>query len=286
MKNYQLLSMNQPVYTPSAMLSPEFTKAGGAATEGVRIPVQPFVVPDALPDSDPQKKPALEFHRIYLEEYKAPAMPFGGPATDAFKLAVDAIERAGSTDKARVLGSTHAEHLSHCATLSVAWQPGLLATPPLAQIRAYWHHWFMATARGQAFVREHGKAIAREKWDLCSPSGWFDDAGYEAVARSFANPDWAEIPLHSYQVRWQEAEPVPRYATLAAAQVTAGSIDVPTLMIQGDRDGVALPELSEGKEKFHTAGYERHLLAGVGHFPTREAPAQVAALLVDLLARW
>ena len=40
---------------------------------------------------------------------------------------------------------------------------------PLAQIRAYWHHWFMATARGQAFVREHGKAIAREKWDLCSP---------------------------------------------------------------------------------------------------------------------
>jgi hypothetical protein len=44
----------------------------------------------------------------------------------------------------------------------------------------------MATARGQAFVREHDKAIAREMW---SPSGWFDDAGFEAVARSFANPD-------------------------------------------------------------------------------------------------
>lgn len=161
----------------------------------------------------------------------------------------------------------------------------MLATPPLAQIRAYWYHWFMATARDQAFVREHGKAIAREMWETWSPSGWFDDAGFEAAARSFANPDWAEITLHSYLVRWQEAEPGPRYAALAGAQVRASAIDVPTLMIRGDQDVVALPELSEGKAQFHTAGYERHLLAGVGHLPTREAPAQVAALPVDLLAR-
>lgn len=102
MKNYAQLSMKQPVYMPSAVLSPEFVKAGGAATEGVRIPAQAFVVPDALPDSDPQKKPALEYHRVYRDEYKAPAMPFGGPTADAFNMAVDAIKRAGSTDKAKV----------------------------------------------------------------------------------------------------------------------------------------------------------------------------------------
>jgi branched-chain amino acid transport system substrate-binding protein len=94
--------MSQPVYMPSAVLSPEFIKAGGAATEVVRIPAQAFVVPDALPDSDPQKKPALDYHSAYREEYKVPAMPFGGPTADAFNLAVHAIKRAGSADKAKV----------------------------------------------------------------------------------------------------------------------------------------------------------------------------------------
>jgi branched-chain amino acid transport system substrate-binding protein len=102
MKNYTQLSMSQPVYMPSAVLSPEFIKAGGAATEVVRIPAQAFVVPDALPDSDPQKKPALDYHSAYREEYKVPAMPFGGPTADAFNLAVHAIKRAGSADKAKV----------------------------------------------------------------------------------------------------------------------------------------------------------------------------------------
>ena len=102
MKNYTQLSMTQPVYMPSAVLSPEFIKAGGAATEGVRIPAQAFVVPDALPDNDPQKKPALDYHGAYRDAYKAPAMPFGGPTADAFNLSVDAIKRAGSLDKAKV----------------------------------------------------------------------------------------------------------------------------------------------------------------------------------------
>jgi branched-chain amino acid transport system substrate-binding protein len=102
MKNYTQLSMTQPVYMPSAVLSPEFIRAGGAATEGVRIPAQPFVVPDAIPDGDPQKKTALDYHRVYRDEYKVPAMPFGGPTADAFNIAVDAVKRAGSTDKAKV----------------------------------------------------------------------------------------------------------------------------------------------------------------------------------------
>jgi pimeloyl-ACP methyl ester carboxylesterase len=46
---------------------------------------------------------------------------------------------------------------------------------------------------------------------------------------------------------------------------------------------VVLPAGSEGKARFHTAGFERHLLPGVGHFPTREAPARVAALLAEFL---
>jgi pimeloyl-ACP methyl ester carboxylesterase len=186
---------------------------------------------------------------------------------------------------AAVLASTHAERISHCVMLSTAWEPGMLQTPPLAQSRAYWYQWFMATGRGQAFVREHGKAFAREMWNTWGPTGWFDDADFEAVAHAFDNPDWPEVTLHSYRVRWQEDAPDARYAVLAAAQFAAKTIAVPTLMLQGEVDRVSLPRSSEGKERFYSAGYERRLLANVGHFPTREAPARVASLVAEFLSR-
>jgi pimeloyl-ACP methyl ester carboxylesterase len=184
---------------------------------------------------------------------------------------------------AAVLASTRPDRIVRSAMLSMAWQPGQLETPPLHQARAFWYQWFMATDRGAAFVRAHGKALAREMWDTWSPPGWFDDAQFDAVARAFENPDWADVTLHSYRVRWQEAEPDPRYEVLAREQVSARTIAVPTLVLQGGDDRVILPASSEGKERFHTAGFERQLLPGIGHFPTREAPARVAALIADFL---
>lgn len=47
-------------------------------------------------------------------------------------------------------------------------------------------------------------------------------------------------------------------------------------MIQGASDTCDAPEESEGQDPFFTAGYRRLILDGVGHFPHREAPAQVA----------
>jgi pimeloyl-ACP methyl ester carboxylesterase len=203
-------------------------------------------------------------------------------------LGIDRFAAIGHDWGARVaaaLASTRPERISHCAMLSVPWQPGPLATPPLPQTRAFWHQWFATTRRGEEFVREHGKAFAREMWDTWSPPGWFDDAEFDRVAASFANPDWVEITLHSMRVRWQEAEPDPRYAGLAAAQLAAKTIDVPALMLQGGADTVSLPVSSEGKERYFTASYERRVLPGVGHFLTREAPSQVAASLNELLLR-
>ncbi|RWL50265.1 MAG: alpha/beta hydrolase [Mesorhizobium sp.] len=81
--------------------------------------------------------------------------------------------------------------------------------------------------------------------------------------------------MHSYRVRWEEADPDPRYAELARKQIEAEIISVPTLVLHGDEDRVVLPDSSKGKEPYFTGGYELVLLPGVGHFPTREAPAQV-----------
>lgn len=101
-KNYAQMGLKLPVYMPHAAVNQEFIKLGGAATEGVRMPTTGFVVPEALPASDPQKAPSLDYYRSYKEAYKQDASPFGGNVADALAIAVDGIRRAGSTDRAKV----------------------------------------------------------------------------------------------------------------------------------------------------------------------------------------
>ncbi|HEY3593801.1 MAG TPA: alpha/beta fold hydrolase [Polyangiaceae bacterium] len=73
---------------------------------------------------------------------------------DALGLARFAI--AGHDWGARIaywLASVFPERLTHCAALSVAWEPGPLATPAYLQAKAYWYQWFMATDGGAEAVR-------------------------------------------------------------------------------------------------------------------------------------
>jgi|ERR1041385_267733 pimeloyl-ACP methyl ester carboxylesterase len=184
---------------------------------------------------------------------------------------------------AYVLAAAFPERVKRIAALSVAWQPGELTTPGLGQARKYWYQWFMATDRGNDMVRRDGKAFARIMWETWAPPGWFSEAEFEATAKSFDNPDWAAITVHSYRVRWGEAEKDPRHRELDARAYGAQSIAAPTLMIQGGADGVTIPETTAGKDKYFTGGYQRHVLDGVGHFPTREAPERVNKLLLHFL---
>ena len=184
---------------------------------------------------------------------------------------------------AYVLAIAIPQRVTRMVTMAVGWQPGELATPSLKQAQAYWYQWFMATERGREMVRRNGKAFARIQWNNWSPSGWFEDAEFERTAKSFENPDWPEITWHSYSVRWGEADKDPRYAELDGRASTAKLISVPTLMVQGGSDAVTLPESTEGKEKYFTGGYARHVIPGVGHFPTREAPEIVSRLIAGFV---
>lgn len=180
------------------------------------------------------------------------------------------------------------ERVERIAALSVGWEPsGLtgpgLATPGLTQARAFWYQWFMATERGAAFVREKGRDFARFQWETWGPPRWFDEAEFAATAGAFDNPDWAQITLHGYRVRWGEAVPDPRYAALEERQKAVRQIAVPVLMIQGGDDRCVLPASTEGKERHFAGPYRRVVLEGIGHFPTREAPREVAKLAVDFL---
>lgn len=153
----------------------------------------------------------------------------------------------------------------------------------LQQARNYWYHWYMATPRGERTVREDRRAFTRMMWDTWAPEGWYAPQEFEATANAFDNPDWPDVVLHSYRHRWGHAPGDPHYATADAALNPAPVLAVPTLVLHGAADSCNHPGSSAGKESFFSGPYRRELLAGVGHFPQREAPQAVAQALLGFI---
>ena len=175
---------------------------------------------------------------------------------------------------------------SHLVLMSVAYGTNNPAqTLSLQQARNYWYHWYMATPRGERTVRDEGRNFARMMWDTWSPSGWYNQEEFAATADAFDNADWADITLHSYRHRWGHAPGDPRYLPEESRLSPTPVLDVPTLVLHGAADGVNLPDSSLGQEVFFRGPYEHRMLAGVGHFPQREAPGEVLAALLSFLER-
>ena len=101
-KNYRQIGMSVPLYQSHGVASKEFIRLAGEAAEGVRLPAAALLVADKLPDSDPQKLVVTHYSREYQARFKSDVSTFGGHAYDGLMLAVDAMKKAGSTDKARV----------------------------------------------------------------------------------------------------------------------------------------------------------------------------------------
>ena len=226
--------------------------------------------------------------------FLSPSTPRSGQisamAQDALDFAdalrIDRFRIVGHDWGARIayfLASLVPARVERMVTISLGWDPGPLMTPSLSQARNFWYQWFMATERGAEIVRTDGTAFARFQWTTWSPPGWFDEPDFAVTARSFQNPDWPAITLHSYRVRWGAAEPDPQYAEIERRQREIRTIDVPTLLIHGTDDRCVDASTSEGKERNFTAGYERRVIPGVGHFPARESPATVAEWTVEFL---
>lgn len=101
-KNYKQLGITLPLYHAHGVASEEFIKLAGPAAEGVRLPAAALLVADKLSDKDPQKPVVVNHRNTYKAKYNEDVSTFGGHAYDGLMLAVDAIKRAGTTDKAKV----------------------------------------------------------------------------------------------------------------------------------------------------------------------------------------
>lgn len=102
-RNYSQLGIKLPFYQSHGVASDRFLDLLGDAGEGLRLPASPLLVPDSLPDSDPQKAVVQSYKSLYEKRWDMQVSTFGGYAHDGLMLAVAAIEKAGSTDRDAVL---------------------------------------------------------------------------------------------------------------------------------------------------------------------------------------
>ncbi len=101
-KNYRQLGIAAPLYQSHGVASKEFITLAGGAAEGVRLPAAALLIADVLPSSDPQKAVVFNYKHDYEAKYKSDVSTFGGHAYDGLMMMVDAMKRAGGTDKAKV----------------------------------------------------------------------------------------------------------------------------------------------------------------------------------------
>lgn len=100
-KNVRQLGIELPLYQSHGVASKKYIDLAGSAAEGVRLPAAALLVASSLDDSDPQKKVLMDYKTRFEAKHGA-VSTFGGHAYDGLLMALEAIDRAGSTNKAKV----------------------------------------------------------------------------------------------------------------------------------------------------------------------------------------
>lgn len=97
-KNHAQLAKDIPLYMTVGAASDAFIEGAGGAADGVYVTGSAVMVADQLDDDHPQAAVSKRFVEEYSEAFGEAPSSFAGHAFDALIVAMDAIERAGSTD--------------------------------------------------------------------------------------------------------------------------------------------------------------------------------------------
>lgn len=148
--------------------------------------------------------------------------------------------------------------------------------------RRLWYQYYFHSERGRAGLQQHRHAMGKLLWRLWSPSWKFTDATYDLTARSFDNPDFVAVAVHSYRHRYGLAPGDPAVEDSERRLAALPSITVPAVALHGADDGVTPAAPPEKHARFFRGPYERHVLAGIGHNLPQEAPEEFAAAVLFL----
>jgi pimeloyl-ACP methyl ester carboxylesterase len=150
------------------------------------------------------------------------------------------------------------------------------------QERRLWYTYYFNTERGRAGLAANRVPLCRLLWTLWSPTWPFDEQVYARTSRSFDNPDFVDVAVHSYRHRYGVVAGDPRYQETEARLAALPKITVPAITLHGAVDGVTPAATSEPHGAQFTGRYERRVIDNAGHDVPREAPAAFAQAVLDV----
>ena len=161
---------------------------------------------------------------------------------------------------------------------------GAAAPADPEQEHRLWYQYYFHAERGRAGLAANRAAIAKLLWRLWSPRWRFDDATFARSAPSFDNPDFVDVVIHSYRHRFGYAPGDPAFEAIERKLAAQPPISVPTIVIQGEGDGVNLAAGGGGAQpRVFTGPYQRRLVPVIGHDVPQEAPKAVADAVLELI---
>jgi pimeloyl-ACP methyl ester carboxylesterase len=147
-----------------------------------------------------------------------------------------------------------------------------------------WYQYYFHTERGRAGLTANRHEFCKLLWQLWSPNWKFDDATYDRTAVSFDNPDFVDIVIHSYRHRYGYAPGDPDLEWVEQRLAATPAISVPTIALYGGGDGVAGRPNPQTPPRLFSGSIQQRVIPEIGHDTPQEAPAAVAAAVLDLIS--
>jgi pimeloyl-ACP methyl ester carboxylesterase len=160
---------------------------------------------------------------------------------------------------------------------------GTVKSASAEQEHRAWYQYYFHTERGRAGLTQNRREIAKLLWKLWLVGEPFNEVLFDATAPSFDNPDFVEVVIHSYRVRYGYTPGDPALAAIEQRLAAQPPISVPAIVLHGEADGIAPPSASEGHARHFTGPYQRRLVPRAGHALPQDAPREVAQAVLELM---
>ena len=154
--------------------------------------------------------------------------------------------------------------------------------PPEREL-LWWYQYYMHGERGRAGVEKYRYELGKLLWRMWSPSWSFDEATYARTAKSFDNPDFVDVVVHSYRHRFGLAPGDPAVEDTERRLASRPPINVPAIVLHGHENGVVPVSGSEDDAKMFKARFERRVMPVAGHNLPQEVPEEFAQAVLRLL---
>jgi len=148
--------------------------------------------------------------------------------------------------------------------------------------RRHWYQYYFHGERGRRGLDKIRFELCKLLWQTWSPNWSFDEETYARSAASFENPDFVDVVVHSYRVRFGLVAGDPALLETEQRLEMQPAISVPAVVLDGGGDGVLGLGGSENHARHFTGPYQRQVIPLAGHNLPQETPKDFATAILSL----